>query len=391
MSDQVTVTSNKNVLQRLGESIGGILLGFALFLGAFPALFMNEGRAVDTARALAEMGKSYTVVDASSVNPANEGKLVYVTGNAATKDIVADADTGISMNAIKLRRTVEMYQWEERAETRTQTKLGGGEEKVTTYTYTKGWSSSAKSSSSFHLPEGHQNPEMMFRGSGSSADESFYAGSVSLGAFRLSDSQIRGIGGDKPYFVSDPDIMKLRPSMRAKAKANAGMIFLGYDPANPQVGDHRIKYTVVTQPVTVSLMAQQTGTSFTPYISKNKQSRELISTGLVTPEQMILTAQKNNMILTWVLRFLFAFMMISGLSMISKPLQVLAGILPPLGAVVGAGLGIVTFLVGGAFSLITIAIAWVFFRPIIGITLIAIAVAAIIAGFVIGGKKKSAS
>jgi hypothetical protein len=53
-------------------------------------------------------------VDASSVDPANEGKLVHLTAKAVTDETLADDMFGVSANAIKLRRNVEMYQWKEK-------------------------------------------------------------------------------------------------------------------------------------------------------------------------------------------------------------------------------------------------------------------------------------
>jgi hypothetical protein len=48
-------------------------------------------------------------------------------------------------------------------------------------------------------------------------------------------------------------------------------------------------------------------------------------------------------------------------------------VLPFLGNIVGAGVGIVCAIIGVAWSLIIIAIAWLFYRPIIGVALLAVA------------------
>ncbi len=60
---------------------------------------------------------------------------------------------------------------------------------------------------------------------------------------------------------------------------------------------------------------------------------------------------------------------------------------PGAGTIVGAGAGIIAFLVAAPASLITIAIAWLFYRPLIGIILIVIAVALTVA---LRGKLKAA-
>ncbi len=57
MSDSITEVSEKSWGARLMESIKGVLVGLALFIAAFPVLFMNEGCAVKTARDLGILAK----------------------------------------------------------------------------------------------------------------------------------------------------------------------------------------------------------------------------------------------------------------------------------------------------------------------------------------------
>ena len=83
------------------------------------------------------------VVSASvdSVSASNEEKLVHVSGLTKTDEVLADEAFGISENAIQLVRDVEMYQWVEESSTQTEKKLGGSEERTTTYEYDKAWRS----------------------------------------------------------------------------------------------------------------------------------------------------------------------------------------------------------------------------------------------------------
>ena len=77
--------------------------------------------------------------------------------------------------------------------------------------------------------------------------------------------------------------------------------------------------------------------------------------------------------LTWLLRLGGFLLMFLGLSTILKPLSVFADVLPILGDIVGIGTGIVAGLVALVCSLATIAIAWLFYRPLIGIALLVVA------------------
>ena len=65
--------------------------------------------------------------------------------------------------------------------------------------------------------------------------------------------------------------------------------------------------------------------------------------------------------------------MFFGLSMVFKPLSVLADVLPILGDIVEMGMGLVAGLLALICALVTIAIAWLFYRPILGGILLAVA------------------
>ena len=59
---------------------------------------------------------------------------------ATTSEILVDPSFGVAQQAIHLERRVSMYQWRESRESKTEKKLGGGTETITTYSYSKGWS-----------------------------------------------------------------------------------------------------------------------------------------------------------------------------------------------------------------------------------------------------------
>jgi hypothetical protein len=59
-------------------------------------------------------------------------------------------------------------------------------------------------------------------------------------------------------------------------------------------------------------------------------------------------------------------------------LEALAKVIPPLGTIVGAGITLVSLVLGGAWSLLWIAIAWLTYRPLVGIPLLVVAVGGLI-------------
>jgi len=156
-----TEVTSQSWFGRIRESIKSFFLGIAFFIAAFPILWYNEGRAVRTEKSLHEGQGAVISVPSDRVNTANNQKLVHMTGKATTTEFLADPEFNVSANAIKLRRRVEMYQWEEKKESETRKKVGGGSETVTTYKYEKAWSDRAIDSSNFKEASDHQNPGSM--------------------------------------------------------------------------------------------------------------------------------------------------------------------------------------------------------------------------------------
>ena len=105
-NDSFTEVSSESWFSRIGGAIKGVLVGIVLFVLAFPVLFWNEGRAVQTAKSLAEGAKAVVVISADKVDNTNDGKLVHLTAKAETEQTLDDPAFGISVNAIRLKRDV---------------------------------------------------------------------------------------------------------------------------------------------------------------------------------------------------------------------------------------------------------------------------------------------
>ena len=370
----VTETTTESWGSRLGSSIKGVVIGFALFIAGFPVLFWNEGDSVKTAKAIDEgEGACIAVESNASVDQEMEGKLVHMSGKADTKDVLMDDTFGISATAIRLERNVEMYQWIEESRTSEKKKMGGSVEKVTTYTYKKDWMPTAIDSSGFK-EQGHDNPGVM-----EFESQKMQAANVTFGAFRLNESQIDHIGSAKQYAFPTGFVCKVE-----RVKVQGGTIYVPNaetrnnalntrDVASQtRIGDMRVTFRVV-YPHDVSLIAKQHGDTFVAYTAKNGKKLSYLEDGVKDAAEMFQTARTNNAIMTWLVRIGGFLMMFIGLSMVFKPLSVLADVLPILGDIVEMGMGLVAGLIAFICSLVTIAIAWLFYRPVLGIILLAVA------------------
>lgn len=369
MADSFTVTSNQSWFSRLGGAIAGVLFGIVLFLAAFPFLTWNEGRAIHRAKTLETGSKAVISVPPTPVDAANEGKLVHVTGNVAAGAPVSDSQFGVSSPAILLQRNVEMYQWSEDEKSEKKEKIGGSEETVTTYTYSKKWSSDLIDSSDFKKPEGHENPTEM-----PAPSKTFTAPDVTLGAYTLPPDLIEKIDNFTP--LSLPGDQALPTAFSAPAHRTSDGFYLGADSATPAVGDERVKFEVAL-PGPVSVIARQVQHTFEPYSVARLGTIELLQIGTVSADSMFQAEAQANTILTWLLRLAGFLMMFIGLLLIFKPLSVVASVLPFLGDLMSTGAGLVALIISLPLTITTIAIAWIAYRPLIGIPLLVVAGASI--------------
>lgn len=360
-ADSFTEVTSESWFGRIGGAIKGVLAGIVLIVVAVFVLFWNEGRAVKRHKTLKEGASAVVTVGIDQVDPASEGALVHLSGLATTEATLTDPVFGMSANALKLSRKSEMYQWEESSSKKTRKKLGGGTETTTTYDYKETWSTRAIDSSSFKKPEGHQNPGSMPHGS-----QSWLASDATVGAFRLSASLVGRIGGARPLVVSAP------PQTSVEAQVHAGGLYIGANPTTPAVGDVRVSFSVV-EPADVSVIARQTSDGLTPYMTKVGGTIELLEMGLQSSEAMIQEAQASNQRLTWILRLVGLIVLAIACGLILKPLSVLADVIPLLGNIVEFGTGIIAFISALTIWLVTVAVAWVVYRPLFGIGLLVLA------------------
>ncbi|MEJ2694177.1 MAG: TMEM43 family protein, partial [Candidatus Thiodiazotropha sp.] len=359
--DSYTEVTSHSWGSRIGSSLKGIGFGLLLICIGIVALWWNEGRAVERARALEEGAGQVITIDAGRIDPTYEGKLIHLSGHATTEERLSDPNFGVQAQAIKLHRVVEMYQWREHSSTETKEKLGGGTETVTTYTYDKGWESSVIRSSYFKRPTGHQNPgDMPYK------DWSGQARNVTLGAFRLSSGLISKINRAVSVPLN-PELGVRLPSEQARLDGNE--IYIGQGRLNPGIGDLRIGFLAV-YPADVSLVAVQRGNSFAPYTASNGNVVELLGYGSLTAQQMFQAAQDRNTYVTWGIRLGGFIGLFIGFRMLLGTLQVLAAVVPMFGRLVGSAIGILAFIIAAVLSLLIIAIAWLFFRPLLAVGLL---------------------
>ncbi len=366
--DSFSEVTTQSWFSRISESLKGILFGIILIIGAIFLLFWNEGRSVTTYKTLKEGAGSVVSVKADKIDPAHESKLVHMGAKTSTEEILSDSDFSVSINAIKLRRDAKMYQWKEETKKEKKKNLGGSETTKTTYSYSKTWASGLIDSSEFKKASDHQNPHEMRYGS-----KTVSAKNVSLGAFRLSPGLIGKISNYESLSPSSDSFETLEQENLHKTGQG---YYIGADPSTPVIGDIKVSFEIAPAAM-VSIVAKQTGSTFEPHVAEAGGSIELLSIGTHSAANMFSQAQSENTMMTWGLRIFGFILVFMGFSLIFKPLSVLADVIPIFGDIVGIGTGLVAGLLALIISLITIAIAWFFYRPILSIILLTISGGAI--------------
>jgi hypothetical protein len=363
---QYTTVTRTSWGQRLANSIGGLVGGIALIVISLGMLWWNEGRAVNTARGLSEGAGAVVSADAARVDPAYNGQLVHVSGQAESRDVLRDSLLRVEQVAVALIREVEMYQWQEDQRTETRTRAGGGEERVTTYSYRPVWSSRHIDSSRFNQAGTHRNPSQF-----PIPAETWRAANVSLGAYRLSPGLIAQIGHGAPVALGPDNIAGLPERLRERARHDQpNQLYIG-DPMMPEVGDLRIRVLAVgDQPV--SIMARQVDNTFEPYATSHGTTISRLMAGTLSAGAMVEQMERENSLMTWGLRGLGLVMVITGFGLVLKPIRLVFDVLPLLGSIAGAGLGLVSLVLGSVLALLTIALAWMAYRPLLSVVLIAV-------------------
>ena len=407
---------------RVGNSFKAIGSGILMFCIGTALLWWNEGRAVKTEKMLDEAGSAYVEMENPNKKDASlEGELICGTALATTEDSLSDAQFGIGAKAISLRRSVEYYQWVEHSEEKKEDKLGGKEVTTTTYTYSKEWVSRPVESALFKDPA-YQNKNMVLT---TIEDAEKYAENVTWGAYKLNESLIHSISSREGMDLAiAEDLMKqfdqnaktayerfygvkqqpaqqpaetavVSDSVKAvndsinKAIANAenkkdleyihqanNVLYFGRVPGSPEVGDVRVTFEKVV-PAKVTVMAVVDGDTFKPFKAKNGKRFQTLVMGKKSGDEIIEAEKEANNMWTWALRILGVLMVIGGLKGIFGFIETILKVVPFVAGIFGWGVGLVCSVVGIAWSLIVIAIAWLFYRPLLGISLL------ILAGFLV--------
>jgi len=372
----VTESETTGYFSQLGDSFGGICVGLLLFFGAFPLLWWNEGRAVDTYKAINEGRKIVVPIDPSTYNSVNDGKLVYANGLVEPTENITDDAFGFGVfGKTQLQRAVEMYQWVETSKTTKNKNIGGSTTKTTEYSYSKQWKTEVVSSTNFKNEiYRNKNPTVMPYQS-----LTLYS-TVVMGSFVIPDDMVSQVSTEASLdtypTISNNTAMSsnlLYQQSTSTSDYPSGFYF-GADSMTPAVGDTKVTYTVFDAGE-ASIIAEQSGFTFDTYIAKSGSQLYRIEKGKVSADEMFDNAKAENKSITMIVRIVGAIVMSVGIGLMLNPIAELVDVIPCLGDCVQGAIFIVAGIIGCTISLVVIGIAWVAQRPVIlGVSAVGLAI-----------------
>ena len=409
-----TETTTTGYGTRVGNSFKSIGSGFIMFCLATALLWWNEGRAVKTDKMLNDAERvCIDMENPNKLDPAMEGELVCASALATTEDVLTDDKFGLSETAIGLRRRVEYYQWVEHAQSQSEDKLGGKEVTTTTYTYSTEWTYAPVNSTQFKDPA-YQTRNFTLA---QVENGEQWAENVKFGAYKLPESLFHSMSSREAVVLNlNGDLMKqldkscrdvdLRINGKAVTSAikevvetivpdsvktvigdsipqdnkvdldyvhqQGNVLYIGRTPASPQVGDVRVTFEKVV-PAKVTIIAKVKGDTFTKFKAKNGKTFQTLVMGVQDSAEIFESEHAANNTWLWILRIIGIMLVIAGLKGIFGFLETILKVVPFVANIFGWGVGVVCTVVGVVWSLIVIALAWLFYRPLLGIGLLALA------------------
>lgn len=425
MADSVSVTSHHSYGSRVGNSFKAILWWIILVWISIRLLAWNENNYVKTKAALKEWASLVNETTAEQINSEFEWKEVHLYGETASiAEALQDSTFWIVTDDLKLKRTVEMYQWYEDEHEECHDNYWWSEDCTTTYTYDTKWDDEAIDSSRFYSSNWHENPSN--REFNSTEQEK---SPITLWAYTLttvftnqltdyktinlneqnvkipenyqnnSDITTQEITTDNAiennndsYLYGDTENAEETTSTNTTSTISNenfhiydSYIYIWNNPNEPAVWDLKITFSSV-KPWTISIVWKQVWNELSSYTVSNWRSISLLEQWNVTAEDMFLHAQQANKNMTRILRLIWLFLMYCGFAAMFKFIETLAKVIPFLSKIIWVWTGIIALWLTIVVWFITIWIARLAVRPVVWICCLVVAVGGL---FLLKKSKKS--
>lgn len=413
MADSVSVTSHHSYGSRVGNSLKSILWWIILVWISIRLLAWNENNYVKTKAALKEWASLVNETTAEQINSELEWKEVHLHGETASiAEALQDSTFWIVTDDLKLKRTVEMYQRYEDEHEECHDNYWWSEDCTTTYTYDTKWDDEAIDSSRFYSSNWHENPSnrefdstvqekspitlwvytlttvftdqltnyktINLNEQNVKIPENYQNNSDTTTQENTTDNAIEN-NNDSYLYWDTENFEETTSTSTTSTISNENFhiydnyIYIWKNPNEPAVWDLKITFSSV-KPWTISIVWKQVWNELSSYTVSNWRSISLLEQWNVTAEDMFLHAQQANKDMTWILRFIWLFLMFCGFAAMFKFIETLAKVIPFLSRIIWVWTGIIALWLTIVVWFITIWIARLAVRPIIWISCLVVAV-----------------
>ncbi|XP_065156546.1 transmembrane protein 43 homolog [Atheta coriaria] len=339
-------------------------LGAILTVGGIWLLIWNEGRAVHHGNSLDEAFNN--VVPLNIYEPVQaelDGRLVHISGNLLIDEPLTEPEYTIAIQAVKLKRRVQMFQWvEERvlsnyADTDAQYSESARNRDDSDYYYVTEWRDKLVDSSSFYIRHGHQNPKEMMLKSHIYISPSVRVGELTIG------SEIKDKFNDYQEMTSDE-----RPDRR-DIKLHLGIYYHSHDVWKPEVGDIRVQfYSAGHNGDPVTIVAMQKDGNLVPFTTSKNHQIALLRHGLFNIKQMFDYEHSDVRFETWKMRIAGVFVLYAASVFLAPVIRAFTVKLPRHLALAEIPPS-TSFTIAFSVALFVLSTAWIAHRPWIGVGL----------------------
>ena len=366
-----------------------------LLIASIWLLVWNENNYLQEKNALREWAAVVQETSATEINSELDQKEVHVVWQlASTDEALEDTVFGVTVDDLKLQRTVEMYQWIEDEDTTCTDNLGWSEDCTTTYSYRKNWEDHWINSDTFKESETHRNPT-----SWEYQSQEWTKNNITLWTYKLTSIFVEKLSNFTSVDLSKQNIIvpeKYRvvtnnqstntvednnnsylygdTSTTNNFHITNNTLYIWTDPSNPQIWDLRITFSSV-HTSEASIVWRQAWDELASYTTSNWRTIALLQLWNVTAEQMFNDAQKANQMMTWLIRLGWLLLMFIAFSMMMEFIETIAKVLPFLSNILWFGTKLIAFALTLVVGFVTIWIAWLAVRPIIWISCLVVAAA----------------
>jgi hypothetical protein len=363
MGNQFTKVTRNSWGSRIAGSFGGVIVGIILIPLCIWGLWTNEG-----SKDLSELAKKSVVVASDSVDSGKDGVFASVSGKLVSEEQIGDDPFMVPGAYITLDRSAEMYAWKETtSSTEEKDTVGGGSTTTTTYSYSKEWTSSPATSSSFEYPAEHENPTK------SIDDASYKVSAATIGAYTINPETISLPGGDK---------VDVKPADGIEGFFKNGRYLYNRDGANsaPQVGDMRISFTALKSGTSVTALGKLNAGAIESYTDESftEGQRTLYRVFIGTREDAIATLHFEYVLWIWVIRILGILGLWIGLGLLVDPIVKILDVVGVIGSVADGIMGFVNFFLALAIGGTTIIIGMLFHNIYFLILIIVLIIAGVV-------------